>query len=316
MVNYLKFSEVVKARGVPRFTFICGPDLFLVERSLDLCKKAFPVDSLFNEYLVAGDNTEQEIWDALNEYPANPGLDKFIVIRDAQKIKSWEPFLSWIRSRYIPQIRAVFISTENDWSASDARAAVVKSAQALYVRCLPLSETDAVTLLQSLGKIEVSAAKHLLVRVGNDIGKAVDFTNKMAYFNTYITAPLINKMVPFSPADSFITELTELRKGKALAAIKDIPENQATYRYVVDMLTKRLGDLILLHKYMPQYLPMGKLVELMRKPVASLTPLMGAARHYDKIRVRQCVEALAFVDGRLSQPGLDTGILEVLVGLW
>lgn len=289
--------------------------------------------------LVAGSAKDAEVWDALNQYPSTDGAKKLVLVRDAERIRNWKPLEPWFMSRQIPNVYALFVSALHDFPCKCKHAAnrhrrkdgdracrecscqayeqpewlarIVKTGRT--VKCGPLNEDDFITYLQGLGNISRVVGHYLYERVSGDLALASNCMRKARFYTREVSEVVVDRLTQPSPAESFVDELVMMRKARAADAIWAIPEDD--YRRIIGLLDHDVEVLARLHRLQTRRLNPWEIEKESKEHRMTVQRLLPAARHYDPVRVRNCINTLAFVDSALGR-GAREGVLEALVAIW
>lgn len=320
---------LIQREGVKRFTWVCGPERVLVEEVVDAIRAHVDPDPMDYVSLTAGEVKDRDVWTQLNQYPilGEKVIDtkvvpvrRLVVVRDAERIKNWEPFHEWFAATDMglasrAAVCAVFVSNMEDWPATwlpDVREKVVKQARLIDCR---LNDAEALKYLGSKGNIDAKNAAYLLQRVGGDITKARDCLQKMRFFKKAIGPSLIDALTTYSPSTTFVDDLLSMKKPSALSAIEQIPLEE--YGQVIGLLEWNLAALTKLARLV-RTVERGNRRELeakakLKRP--TLDRLLPLVHMYDRKKVVDRLHVLAFIDDWYQQ-GAREGLLEVAVARW
>lgn len=132
---------------VKRATWVCGAERVLVEEVVDFIRTALQPSDLDVVLMVAGKAKDREIYASLNQYPAEG--KRLLVVRDAEKIKRWEPFADWQQeSRLMPSSYVVFVSGESDFDTERPVHRLIVDKNGSMIRCAPPPDEVAVQWIQ------------------------------------------------------------------------------------------------------------------------------------------------------------------------
>lgn len=295
-----------------RVYWLCGPERRLVEETIDAIRARVAPHDMEYAYLQAGSVKDKEIWAHANQYPMDPMAKRLVLVREAEKIKAWDPFTDWIDSRHIPQVTLIFISNEIDFDSEKGHIARIAKSGRL-VKCGPLNEGDAVAYLRlRMPTLDTALAKMLLARVGGDVSVAANCLDKCKYLTSVADERTLKALTTPSPAERFVSSLIAMKKIEALeAAAATAPDD---YSMQVGSLDYRLEMLSVLNRAMRRHQSLRDM-PLLKDKQWLIKELQPHARFYDRQRVERCVGVLALVDSAL-QRGERTGVLETLVANW
>lgn len=312
--------------------WLCGPERRLVEESLDLIAHRIGAASVNDNRFFASSTPERDIWAALNQYPP-PGESRFVVVREAERLRFWEMLEGWYTDPGLASCHVVFISSEpNTDTHPDHMQLIVHRGK--FVRCGPFlppakqGEPDKrVALLRIQAKrrgatISEATCKLLIDRVRGRMDPALDFLNKCALFSGEITDQVVIALVHPAPADDFVDALIRFRVLDALMLARELGTDEASIRYLIGMADAQLDYLSRLNRALQRTSRFGNRAQRVREVIRSsrLEPfivarLMGLARRYDPNQVRISLEALALADSRVTE-GETELVLEMLVHTW
>lgn len=295
-----------------RHVWVCGSETTLVEEVVQWFKDRH--DQLNTDILVAGSDSEQEIWAALNQYPM-PGSKRLVVVREVQEIKDWSPLYPLLaESRRMPDSTMVFVSSESDFPIVDGpgrklqpHADAVK-VKGWVVRCTNPNDRDLIAWLRNYCPMSEEAGQHLLVRVSRDLSRAKNVCLSVRALGTELTPALVDLLTP-QPTDDFVASVMNLDKPAAFAAAAVIPPT--TVPKVLGLLDRQLELAQELNGMMRKRMTLPEIVKA-GIPSFRAAPLMAAAKHYDAAKVGKCRQILLAVDDTTEH----TGVLESVVALW
>lgn len=328
MASLADYYRVVERDGVKRFTYVCGPDRLLVEEIVDDVRRRVEPNDLDYVVLYAGEVKDKEIWAQVNQYTATQEIwvegerrqrKRLVVVRDAEKVKSWAGFEDWITSGEMgrgtrAQVVVLFVGSDHEWSPDrmpDVRDRIIKSG--LYVKAGPLKDEAAVEYLCRSGKVDAHHAKYLLDRVGHDLDAAANCVRKMKYFQGTLNEQAIDRLTTRAPADDFVHALVNLKMKQAISAIEQVPESE--FGRIFATLDTKLVQLYKVNKATRRNANFREIVVASKLESFQVKELMDAAKYYDANRVRKAVSALNFVDSSWANGARD-GLLEALVATW
>jgi DNA polymerase III delta subunit len=312
IATFLQWHKRHADGELKRAYYLYGPDRVLVEEVVDAVRDAVAPSDLDRLTFSAGSDKDIDVWTAVNQYPLEGRAKKLVVVREAEKMKDWSTFETWLMSRSMPNTHVVFVSDEETVDTSQPHIERIKKTGRL-VKCGPLNEEDTVTYLQLHGSIDRHTAMYLVERVGGKLWAAAECMKKAAFFNTEVTVPIIDAISIPSPGVEFTDELLAIRKRSALAVVESVPLED--YPHIVGRLDYDLEILAKIHRAARYDATVPGVIKSTKVPGNLVKKFLPSARYYDRDRVRECVRTLNFVDARV-QRGVREGVLEVLVALW
>jgi hypothetical protein len=312
MANYLFGSKQLDKGKPRRYAWFCGPERRLVEEVVDRYHTLVGAEEADVHRIDLADRDVADVWTAMNLYPV--GERAFVLVRSAERIRDWEPFLEWDFSP-LRSVHVCFVSNDDNVD-TQAEHMVALRKHGHYIRCGPFTKhEDLVEVLQRHRAMEPEAADLLLWRTAGKVSAALDFLDKCAAFSPKDAVPygVVERLVARSPGEDFVGALTEMRVKDAAEAAGSVPPTQ--YGSIVGMLDYRLDALARLHGALRRSTDMQDLARLTHLDMFVVRDLYRFVRMYDHSRLRVAVEALALVDSRISE-GEDDLILETLTALW
>lgn len=313
MATFTQWRTAADRGIVKRITWVCGSEVVLREEVIDFIRSKVKPEPGDYIALDASDTPERDVWAACNQYPADPSAPRLVLVRDAERLKNEDPFLSWIgEMRLMPTVYLVFVADEPDLDTNKPHLAAIRDSGTI-VRCATPNEDDLVKWVQrrARGRITVNDAHHLLTRVGGDLGKAANVLAKAAVFEGTVTESAIDLLVSESPGAEFADLLVQLRKQQALLAAEAVARDD--YPRMIGLLDVRLDLLSRLNRQIRNRATMRDMAR--ETPAFVVHQLLPAAREYDDSRVRRCRQVLAVVDDGVRSGARD-GALEALVACW
>lgn len=311
MGSYIQFMARQDRGEIRRSYFVCGPVHRLVEEVVDRVRTTIAPEGIDDVRLVAGEQTDAEIWSELDQYPS--GGRRLVSVRDAERIRSWGPFEEWLDSRLMPEAHVLFISSDRTVDTSTSYMhRIVRTGT--FVRCAPFKKMeDTISVLMSHGRIDPTRARFLYDRVGGDLDAALECMAKASYFPIDLSERVITALTEPNVTEDFVTSLISGRVRAAMHAAQSVPDEDLPR--LIGLLDSKLDALLKIHRAQRSA---GSLIEIAK--LAHLDPfvvreLLPSAGAYEPIRVRRSAEVLAFIDGQRAE-GAREGLLEALAVMW
>lgn len=305
---------------VRRVTWVCGDQRVLVEEVVDTIRRLLAPSALDYIPLYASESAEGHIWAEANQYPLNPGSNRLVLVRQAEKLTRWDRLQSWMtRTRQLPGVYLLLVSNETDLpyaTAGGKRAglkphiAAIKAPRGSLVKCSMPNEADALAWVQRRSQLDDAAARHLLTRCGGDLATAAAVCAKLAVFGGRASTATIDAMCTERPAASFVDSLLALNKKQALLAVPDLAEREAAM--LIGLLDSRLDLLQALHRIHNSGQSLRDLNGINPFLARQYLPI---ARHYEPSRCVYRRRVLAVIDDALRSGARDA-VWEALVALW
>lgn len=317
MATYAQWAKSVKT---PKVSWVCGSDSVLVEATVTDIKQRIAAQALDSVMLVAGEVPDAEIWAALNQYTLDPAARRFLLVRRAEKIKGWDPFLSWMQSsRQMPSMYVCFVAGSEDFPyreekdgkrVLDTPVGQIKGRGAI-VRCAG-TEAEITAYVSSRLKIGTSALKVLLTRTGYSTARIKDVVGKILALDVAATDDVIRRMCEENGTEDVVEALFYQHKQEALRIAARLDKTEAT---------RVIGKCALVLDYMEHLYPAvvsgSPLWEVVSRGLVPDYPARlwwGAAKNFDPISREKARTALLVADHGASVGG--DGALEALIGLW
>lgn len=263
--------------------------------------------------LTAGTVADRDVWAAAGQYPIDPTRNRLVVVRDAERIRHWEPLIEWLAAaRRIPTVHLVFVSNLPDFGTDRKTPAHVDAIKARghIVRCAMPNETDALAWVQRRANLDDETARHLITRTGGNLALAASVCAKVSLFDGQAGPRTINQLCAEVPADSFVESLLLLNKRAALYAVESLRPND--YGKIIGLLDSRLDLLSVLHRAVRAGYSSR---EVQGYPLFLIKQFMPVAKHYDPQRCLYSRRVLAVVDDA-HRDGARDGLMSSLVALW
>lgn len=317
MGNYASWRAHADKQERRRITYVCGDQRALVDDVVSTTRRMVGAGPLDYESTTG---TDPGLWAKTHQHPMAPGGNRLVVIRDAEKITSWEPLTIWVtQRRTLPGVHLIFVSNDADLprqnTAKRAAAAdhieAMKPPRGYVVRCSSVSAADALAWVIARSTMDERTARHLLTRVGGDLTAAGAVCAKLRVFGDVdVTTTIIDNLVDKIPGDTFVELLLAGHKSDAFASISDIPDREAGK--VIGLLDSRLDLLAKLWDAQAQGRYGQQIHGINPFLIRQYTPI---AKHYEPARCAHSRQVLAVVDDALRQ-GARAGVWETLVALW
>lgn len=279
---------------------------------MDFIRTALQPSDLDVVLMVAGKAKDREIYASLNQYPAEG--KRLLVVRDAEKIKRWEPFADWQQeSRLMPSSYVVFVSGESDFDTERPVHRLIVDKNGSMIRCAPPPDEVAVQWIQKRHEMHSDVALYLLERVGGGLALAGQTALKLGFFPVAPSCDLIDALVADSPSTSFVDSLIANKPQRALVALDELAESE--YSKALGLLESRLDAMAKVYRAVargqtPRDIAQSKIV-----PQFMVRLLYPHAKAYDVKVIHRRRGVLCLVDSHFRD-GARIGIMEALCALW
>lgn len=325
MGTYTQWRTAFDRQGVKRVTWVCGTQRVLVEEVVEATRWAVAPSDLDYVTFTAGQDRDRDIWASANQYPLSPTASRLVVVRDAEKVRSWAPLGAWLaNSRHLPTVHLVFVSNdeklrygekgEGDVNRPLLPPAAWLKTRGYLVECGMPNEADAIRWAQRQADVlPGDVAAHLLTRVGGDLRAALTVCRQLRVFDGVPSTRVVDVLCGSRPQDAFAESLLWLRKPSALQAAETVPDKEMGG--LVGLLDSRLDVMTALHRAVKSRASARDLAQVPGVPAFLARQYAGVAGEYDPARVAHRRKVLVLVDEALGL-GARQEALEGLVALW
>lgn len=284
-----------------------------------------PAPEEFLSYVV-GQDPEKEVWAALNEFPASRGTRRLVVVRGAERMRSWEPLWGWAASlRSLPGAFALFVSGESDFPYKPSpdrpgklsrallpHGAVIQSKGQL-VRCAPLGPAD----LREYARRRVDGSDlvldYLVARSGSSVAALNGALMKLELFRGSLSRDIVDLFCEPCAEESLTEALLFERKAQAFVNARHLGPDE--YARVIGRLNSQLSYLGKMNRAVRARRSMADLIRAGDVPAAFARDMLLAAKLYDEDKRRHCRDLLAIADDVVAR-GERSGVMEALISMW
>ncbi len=333
MSSFNQWRKSLEKNPTPRaITWVCGEEKVLIDDVLAYIKAKLQPEPWNYVHLVVGEDSERQIWNTLNQFPMGQS-PRLVVIRHAQGIKDWEPWLVWVKNRAAnPRTFVVLISDEDllpktEVSFQEKRRGVkpelLPHIAAIGVRghtieCRPYTTATSkysIEWVQSKVRMRDNVAKHMLLRANFNLRLVRDVCVKLAVLakDQEITISIVNTMLTERPRDTFPDALLALDRKTALLAAEEIQPDD--YGRIIGLLDQRVDLAGMVHDMMSEHHAPYEIARAAGAQAWLVPDIMNVSKHYNVSRRDQIRHLLAAAD-EAYRGGQRTGILQYLVVGW
>lgn len=323
MATYEQWQAAAAKGNVKRVTWVCGPELVLVQEVKSTFFAAARNGSpalCHGLVFTAGEDAEEDIWDACYSYPFT-GERNLVLVREAQRLEHMDRVIA-LSARELRDVWVLFVSSEDGYDRKLPKeegggrkmfpgpAAVQELSCGQLVKCV-ISEKDKLAWFKrNVPGIQESAAVAVLEKTGHSMTLLADVAAKAAASRWPISeAALLMLVDERLSASSFEDDLIRHRKRDALSHLPP-PED---WGRLFALLSSRLDVLALLHAHQGE--TARELEMSVRVPRMFVAAYRQVASQYPPSRVRSCRQVLATLDVAWRH-GARTGLGEALVAQW
>jgi DNA polymerase III delta subunit len=313
MATFAQWTRLhYEAGELKRAYYLAGPDRVLVEEVVDAIRERADPHELDYASLNTTENPTTAIWDAINQYPLDPTRRRLVIVRDCERIQKWTTLTSWLGSRLIPQVTAVFVDGRATVDTQREHIAAIAKTGRL-VTCGPLNDDDAHAFLASKCAIDKSDCLRLLERVGGDIRLALDAARKAAALGARLDDRAVEALTAPSPSEQFEDALIRLDKAAAVAAAALVDPSDLSR--TIGALDYRLEQVRKLAAAQRRQMTIADIIKNSKIPPFVIKRLLPVTKHYPRDATARRTAALATADSAL-RTGARDGVLELLTALW
>lgn len=324
MATFLQWKKLYDEGELKRLYFVYGPDRPLVEDVVEDVRRRVDPHDFDYVYLMAGEAKDKEIWAHVNQYPLDMDSRRLVVVRSAERLKSFEPLKVWLESRLMPQVHVILVLSvaevkEEDWSKRHEGWKDIWhriAATGRVVKCGPLNTAELQEMAQARFGLDKAVANYLVERLGGDLLEITNVGKMLSIFPvSRRTKALVHRFTEDRPAAEFVRDLVALKKPNALLALRKMGVED--YRTVIMILSRELDVARRVNKANVRSKQEYEIISELKLVAKAfkVKRLLPHAGHYNQERFVRCARALADADDML-QKGATTGVLEALVATW
>jgi DNA polymerase III delta subunit len=316
MSSYNQWSKAFASKGPARITWVCGTERVLAAEVVSATFLA--VHSKEGEEWTAGRHREKDIWASV--LAISFAEKRFVLVRDAWKLKDWEKLRIWIDQKHeFRDCYLVFASYEQDFPRdSDGKLAepctwLRDSTVGQIVRCTPLDPVEAAAwACRQMPGLSAVQARHLLERASGSLAEVRTVLAKAKLFGGQVSDQALDLLCSELPGD-FVDKLIRRDRKAAMLAAESLGSDGLGYS--IGLLASRLNILAALHRAARDNVSRREVIVQWGVPAFLAQKYAGIAREYGEARVSRCWEALAAVEDAYKSGSAD-GAAEVLVTAW
>lgn len=319
MGTYTQFHTAARAGDFRRVTWICGDQPVLIEEVIDTIRDHLRPSELDRLTLHSGPTFDRDVWATANQHLLNPGSNRMILIRDADRLTRWDQLTLWLtRTRQLPGVYLVFVSNDTDLPASNVNGrktlkphiAQIKAPRGSLVRCTLPTEADTLAWIRRRATMDDHTARYLLTRTGGNLTAAAAVCAKLNLFDTTAGKASIDALVNETPAADLADSLIAADRRRALLAADRVTERDL--HRLIALLDSRLDLLQQLHRNLAQGSSWRDNQGINPYLVRQYQPY---ARDYDPRTCARRRRVLAVIDDAIRN-GAHIGLVEALIALW
>lgn len=315
------YSQWAARREIKRVLWVCGTEQVLAEEVIAAAR----AQATERETLVAGEDSERDIWSACMQHPADPDVRRVVVIRNAERLRGvLDGVPALVAATDLGAVTVVFHAGEDDFpevtdeagvTARPAHIASLRDSRAgQLIRCAPPAP-DAEWHLQwasdRLGGAGTLLGAYLLERCGDDMTEAAAAADKLRLAEIPVTRESIDLVA--QGTSSFAEAVLRGKRPAALSAAAGLSNDEVGRAiYHLDGRLRLLADL---HSAAAQRLDARDASRKLGIRAHTRRQLGDLAERYGPERIASCRSVLAIADAAWRS-GVTEGIPEVIAVLW
>lgn len=297
-----------------RLTWICGPEVVLREQIIGITREAIGSESLDLDVLQVETKkgSEAAVWSAINQYPSGDGRSRTVIVRDAEKLKSWPKLADWLEnSRLNPNTYVIMVSDVRDLDTENEPLSFCKGrTQVHMVKCVPpaydhIDEWCAMMFTNGSSlDVSHSVMHYLVERVGGNPSKIIQTLDKLRIITEVPTQAHIDVLTERTREDLYIEALQVVDRPSAMEAALQLSEKDILL--TIGRVEAMLRQSTEIASYVRRGSTTKDIAARTSIPVPVIVSMMGAARqHTEKSRVRRSM-VLAQADSMARRGVLGT----------
>lgn len=315
-----------KKEAARQATYLCGTEPILIEWVIQHVTRLLGVHPWNYTALVAGEDSEREIWAELERHPIDRST-RLVVLRDFEKVKDKARIIPWIEGRASnPKTFVVIVENVERIPTLPPEKRGEKPAPEPYVaalarrghvvECRPFTQATAkhaAAWVRAQVHMEMNVAGHLLNRANGDLRLVRDTCVKLAVLEEAPSIGAIDALLSKRPRADFREALMQRRKKEALFALSRMSPDE--YSRTLGQLDADLDLAGLVYDLTNQHKTAGEIARAAGKMAFLVPRIQPHAKHYDPQRRTDLRGLLAVADDAI-RGGQRVGVLEGLVAQW
>lgn len=254
-MSYVRWAEAHQAGRTRRITYTMGPEARLRDMVVQTLKK-----ETTDKITLWANNNDDDIWSELFTHPLRQSQIKLVTVRDAHKIKNWQPLDDWLREMRtvktimeadkplfsVPMARGQKVcvrghsSKVNIKTYSNGRekitcaecdsAETILSKRGRLILCAPprteATKRDAITLICNISTASRKQAENLLFITNWRLDAAIEIVHKLNLINAPMTEEIILALGVTVDETKYEQALREGNRAKAATLASTIPYSE------------------------------------------------------------------------------------------
>lgn len=293
-----------------RLMYICGEDKALVDYVYTAELQSREINEL-DFVALSGRDKIAAIMAELDQF-AKSANGRIVVIRESDRVKKWEPVITWCNNVYMRNTTLLCVGDEvkPDTNQEYLRPFIQKGR---YVECKPLDEAQLKQFVMARGDITSDGARVLIELLAGDVFRILNELRKLEFLGVgTVTAELVEKVVEPRAQDVLVDALFTGQRERALQCARQF--DVTDYPLLIGTLEYHLGNMIMIAGQ-GRYLKPQELASRTGIPIF-LIPRYGRWARLTNLQVLyRRVKVLANLD-KLYRMGNTIGIVERMILLW
>lgn len=320
---FVSQSREEKVRAV---AYVCGTEPILIQWVVDHITRILGVSPWNFSMLVAGQDSDREIWAEIDRHPIDRS-SRLVIVRNFEALKDKTRIIDWVAAHAsnprtflvlvenTPRVPMVQPTTRGGTPTQEPYVAAL-ARRGHVVECRPFTQATtrhAVSWVRSLVYMQENVASHLLNRANGDLRLVRDTCLKLAVLEDAPGITSIDTLLSRRPRIEFREALLQRRKQDALFALTRMPSED--YSRVLGQLDSDLEITGLVYDLTNQHARPSDIIKAAGKLAFLVPRVRPYAKHYPPKRRDEIRRLLATADEAIKG-GERVGVMEGLVSLW
>lgn len=318
-MNFSQWRNYADKKDVAKITYCCGDQYVLVDLVAQDIKNILQVPA--TDYVVVDASQSVHFWELASQYPLNPDSNRLIVVKNAEKVNSWNNLPEWLaNSRSNPKNYLLFLSEQSDAQSVFSKGKRISYADHIeiirnkgkFIKCALPNDDDLIKWARSYG-ISQASAEFLIERTSGDTALMLDVLKKVDIWDGSPSPKALALLCDEQALDSFADYLILQNKANAFLALRTMSDEDKSK--IITRLDYRLDMLMEIGKCLRRRMYDADIVAATGIKIYMVKRFKPVAKEYDQVKVKYCRQLLAIIDGAVRD-GAKVGTWETLVTLW
>ena len=318
-MNFSQWRNYAAKNDVSKITYCCGDQYVLVDLVAQDIKNILQVPA--TDYVVVDASQSVDFWELASQYPLNPESNRLIVVKNADKVDSWDNLSDWLaNSRSNPKNFLLFLANQSDAPAIFAKGKKISYAEHIelirtkgkLIKCSMPNDDDLTKWAQSYGLTQASA-EFLIERTSGDTALMLDVLKKVDVWDGSPSPKALALLCDEQALDSFADYLVLKNKQAAFLALQTMSDEDKAK--IISRLDYRLDMLMDLGRCLRRRMYDADIVSNTGIKIYLVKRFKPVAKEYDNAKIKYCRQLLAMIDGAIRD-GAKVGTWETLITLW